>query len=189
VTAEHQLQTAQAALAEAQARAEQLTVRATSAGRLAWPHAADLPGRFVARGALLAHVITGEPGLVRVAIAHEHAAQLRAHPGPVAVRTADALAPTRSGQWSGRTSGAGALLPSAALGEASGGSIATDPADAQGLRPARPVVLADVPLQGAPLTRIGERAWVRFEHGHAPLAWQALRAVQQQVLGHFNPGA
>jgi len=51
------------------------------------------------------------------------------------------------------------------------------------------VVLADVPLQGAPLTRIGERAWVRFEQGHAPLAWQALRALQQQVLGHFNPGA
>lgn len=187
VAAEHGLHSAQAELADAQTRREHLTVRPQAGGRVVLPQAADAPGRYVARGQLLAHVITGEPGVVRVAIPQQRVAGLAAA-GRVSVMGADAGVAAQGGQWSGASSGGGALLPSAALGERSGGAIATDPDDPQGLRPAQPVVLGEVQLDGhTPLARIGQRVWVRFETGHAPLLWQALRAVQQQVLAHFNP--
>jgi putative peptide zinc metalloprotease protein len=185
--AAHALRAATLEWDQLQQRLADLTVRAQTAGRVSIAHAADLPGRHVARGALLAHVITGESGIVRVAIPQERAALVAGHPGAVAVRRADARAAPLAGRWSGTPSGGGALLPSAALGEAAGGRIATDPQDQQGLRPTQPVMLGEVQLDGAPAERLGERVLVRFDHGLAPLAWQAARALQQQLLRHFNP--
>ena len=78
-------------------------------------------------------------------------------------------------------------LPSAALGEAAGGRIATDPADPDGLRTRQPVVVMDIELDVRASPRFGTRALVRFDHGTAPLAQQALRGLQQLLLGHFNP--
>jgi len=187
VGVEHELQATLAELDRVQQRIEHLTVRAQAAGRAAIAHAGDLPGRYLARGTLVGHVMTGEPGLVRVAIPQERAALVSAQRGAVQVRLADPAAPALRGRWAGTPSGGGALLPSAALGDRSGGRIATDPDDKQGLRPRQAVLLGEVRLEQAAGNRIGERVHVRFEHGMAPLAWQAARALQQQLLRHFDP--
>jgi hypothetical protein len=85
-------------------------------------------------------------------------------------------------------------LPSAALSARHGGDVQTDPQDGDDLKPLSPVVLLDVQLDA--LTdatgtlgrdRIGERAWVRLDGGFAPLSWQALKAMQRQVMQRFNP--
>lgn len=187
VAAEHALQAAEAELADVTQRLDQLVVRAQVAGTVAITRAQDLPGRHVPRGTLLAHVITGEPGVAQVAIPHDRAAWVAAHQGTVELRRADASAATLRGRWSGTTSGAGAQLPHAALGDRHGGRIPVDPAEPEGLKPASAVVLGEVQLDGPSLPRLGERVLVRFEHGHLPLAAQALRWTQQQVLRHFNP--
>jgi putative peptide zinc metalloprotease protein len=184
---EHDLQAAKAEAARALERLGHLTVQAQVSGRVSLTRAGDLPGRHVARGTLIGHVITGEPGLVRVAIPQERAALVAAYRGEVDVRLADPAAPPLRGLWTGTSSGAGALLPSAALGDRSGGPIATDPADSQGLRPLQSVLLADVRLPQSVGERIGERVQVRLDHGLSPLAWQGLRTLQQQLLSHFNP--
>ena len=148
---------------------------------------------------------------------HEQAALLMGAGHDVELRRSSAPHQTLRGRWDGQASGAGARLPSAALGERSGGPIPTDPADAEGLRPAQAVLLAEIQLEpgsvvdsaawpasspgsartaGAPggrvgamaAERIGERVWVRFRHGWSPLARQAARSAQQLVLRHFNPG-
>ena len=187
--AHHALQAAQAALAQTLQRQQRLTVRAQAAGRLVINHAADLPGRHIERGALLAYVVTGEPGIVRLAVAQDDAARLPVEPTTVQLLAADGSGGTRSGRWLGATSGAHVQLPSAALGSRSGGRIAVDSADTAGLRPVQPVVLGDVQLQGPPAQHIGQRVLVRFDHGQAPWLQQAARAGQQVLLRHFNPAS
>jgi putative peptide zinc metalloprotease protein len=84
--------------------------------------------------------------------------------------------------------GATLRLPSAALSRRHGGDIATDPADTEDRKPLHPVVLLDLRLDvPAGHERLGERAWVRFDAGLAPLAWQAARSLRRQVLQRFNP--
>jgi putative peptide zinc metalloprotease protein len=78
-------------------------------------------------------------------------------------------------------------LPSPALGDKGGGPHATDPADTDGVKTQEPVVLVDVALPDTALTRVGSRAWVRFDHGSTPLAARWYRQARQVLLQHFNP--
>jgi putative peptide zinc metalloprotease protein len=81
-------------------------------------------------------------------------------------------------------------LPSAALGDRFGGAIVTDPADPQGRTAARDVVLLALELAAPPQAGrppLGQRVWVRFEHGLRPLGWTLARRAQQSVLVHFAP--
>ena len=185
--AAHALQAAQAEWAQTQQRLQRLTVRAQAAGLIAISHSADLPGRYVQRGQLLAHVITGQAGIVKLALAQDQAARLPAQAGLVQVLAADDSSTPRVGRWLGAATGALAQLPSAALGSRSGGRIGVDVADPAGLRPLQAVVLGEVQLQGGAASHIGQRVLVRFEQGHAPLLVQAARAGQQLLLRHFNP--
>ncbi len=195
VQAAHRLQAALAELEQGETRLERLTVRAQSAGRIAIDKAMDLPGRYVQRGELLAQVLTGEAGIVRLAVPHDRAAQLGlptvenpdAAAAKVQVQLADPAAAPRWAHWLGQPSGGVTQLPSAALGERSGGRIATDASDPRGLRPTQPVLVGELQLEGPAAHRLGERVLVRFEHGRAPLLLQWADQVQKQVLHHFNP--
>lgn len=189
VAVDHALQAAEAELARTEVQLDGLTVRAQVAGRVHLSAPQDLPGRWLAQGALLGHVDSGEPGRVRVVVAQAEAARVTAHRGPVAVWLVGADGPPLRGMLLGTPSGGGAPLPSAALGERHGGVIPVDPADPQGLRPAQAVLQADVRLEQSLGERIGARAWVRFEQDRSPLAWQAARALQRQWLHHLDPAS
>lgn len=189
----HELDAARAELARADQRLSGLAVRAAVAGTVAIAHADDLPGRHVKQGTLLAHLLPqGTPALqVRAAIGQDDAARLAARPTDVSLRLADAPdAPAVPARWLHGSAAAVDRLPSAALAQRSGGPIATDPQDREALTPAAAVVLADLQaLQAtapAGALRVGARAWVRFGHGHAPLAWQAAWRLQQLFLRHFD---
>lgn len=184
---EHELDGASAELARTEERLAQLEVRAGADGIAVISHVADLPGRFVKQGALLAHVLTPEPTTVRVAIPQEQAALVQANSRAVSVRLAENSRQAWRGELLRDVAGTVAKLPSAALGDRGGGSIVTDPGDKQGLTPAHGVVLADVRLDAVLGERMGGRAWVRFDHGSAPLAEQGARRLQQLFLKHFNP--
>ncbi len=185
-----ELSAAQAELERLQERVSGLALRANIAGRLALPGAADLPGNFVRRGALLGQVLTDGRATVRVALPEAEARDLLRLQGAVSVRLA-ASPQTRHAATLLRDSGGAVLrLPSAALSQRHGGQVATDPQDREDLRPVQPVVLLDVALNdpgGSAGARIGERAWVRFDNGHTPLVQQVLRVLRQRVLQHFNP--
>ena len=77
-------------------------------------------------------------------------------------------------------------LPSPALSERNGGTIATDPSDGQHTQALEPIVIVDVAVPHEAVSRIGGRAWVRFDLGHAPLAMQWTRALRQLLLRHFD---
>ena len=188
---------AQAELGRLEERVEALTVRATTAGRLALPGGADLPGGFVRHGALLGHTLTDAALTVRVAVPEAEATGLRANGRGVSVRLAGAPAVAHAASLLQDSIGAAKKLPSAALSARHGGDVQTDPRDAADLTPLRPVVLLDVRLSegvgegagadAAARERIGQRAWVRFDGGFAPPVVQAARALARQVRERFNP--
>ncbi len=184
---EREMASVQAELDRAEEKLALLQVRAQTRGRVVIDHAADLPGRYLKQGALLGHVMTNEPSLVRVAVGQEQAALLHAQTQSVSVRLAELGQSVLPAELVRDANGAVTKLPSAALGDRGGGSIVTDPKDKQGLTAAQTVVLADVRLPLSLGERVGGRAWVRFDHGLAPLAEQGARVLQQMVLQHFNP--
>ena len=77
-------------------------------------------------------------------------------------------------------------LPHPGLADYNGGSIVTDPADADHLRTLQPIFTVDVALVEHPLQRIGGRAWVRFDFGNEPLAFQWAHALGQLLLKHLE---
>lgn len=167
-----------------------LLVRSPVAGRVALRRPQDLPGSWVARGELVAHVVPAATLRVRAVVAHEDAALVREE-----TRGAELLAP---GGYAGRRLGAGAprevrtgtdRLPSAALSARNGGDIVTDPLDETALRTRDPCFLFDVPLATDVRLPIGARVAVRFEHPPASLAAQAGQAVRRAMLAGFNPRA
>jgi putative peptide zinc metalloprotease protein len=187
-----ELAAAQSELDRLQERVAGLVVRAQVAGRVALGPVADLPGRFFHRGALVGQVQTSAPPTVRLAWRQADLDDLG--PAAAAARRATVqLASSPGVRWPAVVArdGAGAVgrLPSAALSDHHGGPVATDPKDADDLRPLEPVVLVDVRLapeagpghDAPPATRIGERAWVRLDDGFAPLAWQWLRTAQRAI--------
>ena len=56
-------------------------------------------------------------------------------------------------------------------------------ADPKALRTLDPVFTLDLALPASAQPRPGARAWVRFDHGMEPLAWQWLRRVRQLFVG------
>lgn len=188
--AEAELAAAQAELARLAERAAALEVHAATAGRIALPNAADLPGQFVRRGQLLGQIIGSEAPMARLALPEANANELQQARPQVSVRLASARSEAQAGTLVRDSQGATLQLPSAALSARHGGSIQTDPKDDKDLQPLQPVVLLDIRLdaQGERnANRIGERAWVRFDTGAAPLLLQAARAMQRLVLTRFNP--
>ncbi|MFN9450855.1 MAG: biotin/lipoyl-binding protein [Rubrivivax sp.] len=200
VQLEQDMTSVRAELARAQSQRAERVLFARSDGVVAWPQEQDMPGRWLARGALVGHLVTTAPARVQVAIPHDEATAVsQARPRVELLRsdrvgTGDAVI----GRWDGRWSAAGAQLPSAALAERHGGPIATDPQDPQSLKPLRAVALAEIrvePPRGPSLPgrpsghgteRIGERVWVRFDHGSLPLAAQAWQGLRRTLLKHLG---
>ena len=75
-------------------------------------------------------------------------------------------------------------LPSAALGAAGGGPLAVDATDPEGLRTPEAVFQLELGLLEEAGARIGERVYVRFDHGSEPLALRAFRALRRLLLRH-----
>lgn len=166
-----------------------LVLRAGVSGRLVMPRQADVEGAFVPRGALLGHILTGEAATVRVAVEQDEAALVRGETRAVSVRLAESPGESRNGRLLRAVPAATEKLPSAALGEHAGGDIAVDPADKDHQQAIEPVFIFDIGIDETVLERAGGRAWVRFEHGWAPLAVQWGRRLKQLFLRQFDPGS
>jgi putative peptide zinc metalloprotease protein len=180
------LQQARAELALVQREISQRVVRSQSNGRFAMPREADMRGRFVHKGEVLAHVLSPSQVVVRVAVGAADVALIRSDTEAIRVRLADAPAHDWRATLLREVPAGGTKLPSAALGDRGGGARVTDPADADGLTTLEPFFLFDLRLPGADLERIGTRARARFAFGYAPLLTQWTRRLRQVFLAPVN---
>jgi putative peptide zinc metalloprotease protein len=184
---EEELRYAQSSLERATERLGELTLVAKAEGEFVLPRAADLPGRFVRQGELMAHVVNLGTLTVRAIVSQQDIDLVRARNHGVEVRLAEQLADVAPGVVARIVPSATDQLPSAALGSQGGGQAVVDPADREGRKAVQKFFLVDVdiPSRSGHLN-VGGRAHVRFDHGWEPIAFQWYRRGRQLFLSRFN---
>ncbi len=182
---EQEIARTRAELARVEARMAAQAVRSAVGGRVALDHEDDLPGVFLPRGALVAHVLAPDGIGVRVVVSQDDVVRVQQRPGPIEVRLVDDPASSLTARLSAQTPAALRQLPSMALGDRAGGPIVTDPGDPEGLRTMEALFTFDLVVADRSLDRVGGRAWARFDHGSRPLAQQVWHGLQQLFIGHL----
>lgn len=168
----------------------QLVIVSPVAGRLALPRSQDLPGRFLPRGSVLAHVVSPDKVVVRAVLHQTDVDKLRRRPEHINVRMAEDRLHPYSAFIGGKGAPAASFqLPSIVLGDRAGGSIVTDPADQEGLRTLESFFVLDLDIADARLQRVGSRAWIRFEHQREPLYVQWSRRIRQLLVKQLGAGS
>ncbi len=176
-----------AELDQAQDRLDALEVRSPAAGEFVLHEPHELAGRFVRHGEVLGYVVNPQRRQVRAVVEQDGIGLLRARQTSIEIMLADRLGESMPVELL-RVVPAGSLaLPSRALGAAGGGKIAVDGADETGLTATQRVFQLDLVLPAdAPVTGIGERAYVRLDHGLQPLWRQWTRSLRQLLLSRLE---
>jgi putative peptide zinc metalloprotease protein len=178
----------QSQLTEMRARRTALSVAAPVSGRFLVAAPDDLDGRFMRRGELIGYVLDDAAASVRIIVPQSEIELVRDDTHGVDLRFASRpMRVVHVGQVTREVPTATRDLPSVALASAGGGPIAVDPTDEKHLRALEVVFQMDVKLPGGMRDhRIGERVYVRFQHGNHTLAWRITRTARQLFLRRFD---
>jgi putative peptide zinc metalloprotease protein len=177
----------EARLARARERQSELVIRSRAAGTFVLPKAEDLPGRYVKRGELLAHVVDLQTITVRTIVEQNDIDLIRHQTQAVQVRLAERLADPMPASITRLVPSASEELPSPALGSEGGGQVPLDPQDSKGQKAMKKLFQIDlkVPAQHG-VVNVGGRVYVRFDHGREAFAAQWYRQGRQLFLARFN---
>ena len=178
---------AQQTLERARERAGELAIKAKMEGEFVLPRAPDMPGRYVKKGELLAHVVNNQAIIVRAIVSQQDIDLVRNRTRRVDVRLAEHIADPVKASVKRIVPSAADQLPSAALGTQGGGTVAVDPSDKEGRKTVQKWFQVDVelPVEDRRL-HVGGRAYLRFDHGWEPLGLQWYRRARQLFLARFN---
>jgi putative peptide zinc metalloprotease protein len=168
-------------------RAEQLVVHSNKSGIFVLRRPSDLPGRYVRQGERLGFVLEKSSMTVRVAVPQHRIGLIRETLRGVEVKLAESIKTSIPATLTRGVPAAQRRLPSKVLGRQGGGIIAVDPSDEKGLTTLQSVFVLDVTLREEPSAwRIGQRAYVKFDHGNQPLAEQWYRRGRQLFIRRFG---
>lgn len=174
-------------LARSRERLNELTIRSKAAGTFVLPKVGDLPGRFVKRGDVLAHVVDLETLTVRTVVDQTDIDLIRHETRAVQVRLAERLADPMPASMKRLVPAASEELPSPALGSEGGGLVLLDPRDPKGQKAMKKFFQVDLELPAQHgVVNVGGRVYVRFDHGWDSLAAQWYRQGRQLFLARFN---
>ncbi|MGH8660381.1 MAG: HlyD family efflux transporter periplasmic adaptor subunit [Burkholderiales bacterium] len=181
---DEQLRAVNADLERARERARELVLRSPADGTFAVSSARDLPGRFVKQGELLAYVIPGSALTARVVVSQQSAGLVRARTERVLVKLVEQVADTIPARMLREVPAASDRLPSVALSQEGGGEVAISPLPGRGgdVRSLQTHFEFEIELPAVRAAGLGERVYVRFEHGNETIAEQAWRSVRQLFL-------
>jgi putative peptide zinc metalloprotease protein len=152
------------------------------------PNEEDLPGRFAQKGTLVAYVVDPADDLTaRAIVAQDEIGLVRQRTREVEVMTAHWGASAVRAAVLREVPGGTLRLPTAALGTAGGGLFAIDPRDGQGLTTVERVFEIEIGLPAEARTGfLGQRVYVRFDHGYEPVGFQVYRALRQLFIRVFG---
>ncbi len=185
ITAE-EMQAVQAELDLLREQKAALRVASPLGGTFVLPEAQTLVGRYLKKGQLIGYVVSPDRFIVRSVVPQSDIGQVRKPGTKVEVRLAERIDDPLPAHILRETPSGSTALPSAALGAAGGGEIAVAGGDEGGRTAAEKVFHLDLGLPGTLLIAgVGERAYVRFDHGSEPLALQWWRAARQLLLSRL----
>lgn len=164
-----------------------LRVRSVVGGTFVLPQANTFVGRYLKQGQAIGYVISPDRFIVRAVVPQSDIGMVRSPGTRVEVRLAERVNDPVPSHVLRETPSGSTALPSAALGAAGGGDIAVTRAEDGGRTAAEKVFQLDLGLPRDLLVAgVGERAYVRFEHGREPLALQWWRAARQLLLSRLS---
>jgi putative peptide zinc metalloprotease protein len=175
-------------LTEARRRRASLVVNSPTSGQLLLAMPQDLPGRFLRRGELFGYVVDGKAASIRVVVSQTDIELVRQDTRAVSIRLAsNPLVQYRTPAITREIPTATRELPSPALSVFGGGEISVDPADEKHVKAVEMLFQIDLALpEGVSVERLGERVYVRLDHGSRTLGWRIGRAVRQSFLRRFE---
>jgi len=182
-----QIKSAEAELAEVNQKIHKLTVKSGSKGVFILPQAEDLPDRFFKKGELVGYVVDYPITTVRSVVTQDDIGLVRSKTKSVEIRLAERIKNLVPAQILREVPAASDELPSPALGVTGGGDVPIDPSEPKGMKAFESVFHLELTI---PETinpyHIGERVYIRFDHGYEPLAWQWYRMIRQLFLRRFS---
>jgi putative peptide zinc metalloprotease protein len=184
---QEKINTVAANLARARSQQRETLVRSTTTGTLVIPQIDDLLGRFIRKGETIGYVINEADPNIRVAVRERDIAKVRNHTQATQVRLASRIEEVWAARIERQVPAASRHLPTPALGTMGGGKWLVDPSDAEGLTTLIPFFQLDLRVTGKPaFGAIGERVYVRFDHGAEPLALRAYRDLRRLLLRRLH---
>ncbi len=181
-----ELEKARAELARARERSGGLIIRSPSDGVFLLPLAEDLPGRYVKKGTPLGYAVDFSKSVVRIAVDPDYVELIRNKTQKVEGRLAGNLETIIPATVVRDVPAASKELPSLALSVSGGGTIAMDPNESKKPQSFIKHFMFDVILPGATFSRVGERAFIRFDHYPETLAMRCYRNIRRVLIKRFD---
>jgi len=180
-----EMKSVQAELALAKERAGELLIVSGTDGLLALDSVQDLPDRFLRKGQQVGVVVHPQLVRVRAIVSQDDVDLVRERTRAVRVKMAGLVSETLNARLLREVPAASSRLPNLALSTIGGGRVPVDPRQADA-----PVALQgwfefELELEGERTRSLGERVYVRFDHGYEPLAWRWLRGARQLFMKRF----
>lgn len=182
------IRSTQAELEHARHLAAELTIMSPATGTFIPAVATqDMPDRFVRKGQSIGYVVPDATVTVLALVSHDDADLVRTRTERVQVKLVGRLHDTVEASIRREVPAATDKLPNLALSSIGGGPVAVHP----GSDPRDPKALGtwfqfELALPATQTVVLGERAYVRFEHGWEPLAWRIYRSVRQLFMKQFT---
>jgi putative peptide zinc metalloprotease protein len=180
-----QLKAVDADLARARERAEDLAIRSPSDGIFHVHAPQDLPQRYLKQGQPIGYVLPDAVATARVMVSQQAADLVRNRTEAIEVRLAENLGDVVRANIRREVPAASDRLPSLALAQSGGGTVAIDPRDNSEMRALQTHFEFELELPDVKPVAVGGRIHVRFEHGSETIAEQVYRAIRQLFLERF----
>lgn len=147
----------------------------------------SMAGRFYRQGDLLAYVADFPVGKVMAVVQQDYIGQVRQNVERVELRFASDFERVWPVTILREIPASTQRLPSSALGDQAGGTIKTDPSSQDATQAFEPFFQFELALpEGANARYIGERVYLRFDHGNETLAVQLWRSSRRAFLKRFS---
>lgn len=170
-----------------QEQISEMTITSPVDGRFVIPESTDLHGHYLKQGDPIAYVIDFEDVSVRVVVPQNSIGLVRKRTNNVNIRLAGMVLDDFASEVEREIPAATYRLPSKALAQDGGGRIKTDPFDEEGVRTRDQYFQFEVALpESISDLHIGQRVYVRFDHGYEPVAWQWYRSFEELFLDQLG---
>jgi putative peptide zinc metalloprotease protein len=180
-----ELAAAEAELALARERSSELVIRSPAEGVFLLPAAEDLPDRYLRKGQQVGYVVRPDTITVKALVPQEDADLVFSHTERAEVKRAGARFETLHAVVKRQVPQASTRLPNPALSTQAGGPVAIDPRESQTPTALQGWFELDLELPATRTYTVGERVYVRFEHGWEPVGFRLWRSVRQLFMKRF----